>query len=129
MIPCVCVCVCVYLWLFCGSVYVIRYADKLTLYSLISNLHFSPNIIFFHITRSGSMVKNPPAIQERQFQSLGREDPLEKEMPIHFNIFAWETHGQWNLAGYSSWGCKESDMTWRLDNKNHIIKNTSKRLF
>ena len=26
------------------------------------------------------MVKNPPAVQEMQVQSLGREDPLEKGM-------------------------------------------------
>ena len=29
---------------------------------------------------SGSVVKNLPAIQETRVQSLGREDPLEKEM-------------------------------------------------
>ena len=36
------------------------------------------------------MVKNPLAIQETQVQSLGREDPLEKEMTTHSNILAWE---------------------------------------
>ena len=35
------------------------------------------------------MVKNPPAMQETQVQSLGQEDPLEKGMPIHSNILAW----------------------------------------
>ena len=29
------------------------------------------------------MVKNPPAMQETQVQSLGWEDPLEKEMATH----------------------------------------------
>ena len=29
-------------------------------------------------------VKNLPAIQETQVQSLGQEDPLEKEMATHF---------------------------------------------
>ena len=29
------------------------------------------------------MVKNPPAIQEMLFRSLGQEDPLEKEMATH----------------------------------------------
>ena len=29
------------------------------------------------------MVKNPPAVQEMQVQSLGQEDPLEKEMAAH----------------------------------------------
>ena len=36
------------------------------------------------------MVKNPPAMQETQVQSLGQEDLLEKEMVIHSSIFAWE---------------------------------------
>ena len=35
------------------------------------------------------MVKNPPAIQETQVQSLGQEDALEKEMATHSNIVAW----------------------------------------
>ena len=34
-------------------------------------------------------VKNLPAMQETQIQSLGREDPLEKEMATHSSIFAW----------------------------------------
>ena len=29
-------------------------------------------------------------MQETQVQSLGREDPLEKEMAIHSSILAWE---------------------------------------
>ena len=36
------------------------------------------------------MVKNLPAIQEMQVQSLGQEDPLEKEMVTHSSILAWE---------------------------------------
>ena len=35
-------------------------------------------------------VKNPPAIQETQVQSLGWEDPLEKEMATHSSILAWK---------------------------------------
>ena len=34
------------------------------------------------------MVKHPPAIQETWVQSLGREDPLEKEMATHSSILA-----------------------------------------
>ena len=34
------------------------------------------------------MVKNPPAKQETQFQSLGQEGPLEKEMSTHSSILA-----------------------------------------
>ena len=35
-------------------------------------------------------VKNLPAIQETQVQSLGQEDPLEKEMAAHSSTLAWE---------------------------------------
>ena len=34
-------------------------------------------------------VKRLPAMQETQVQSLGWEDPLEKEMATHSSIFAW----------------------------------------
>ena len=34
------------------------------------------------------MVKNPPAMLETWVQSLGWEDPLEKEMAIHSSILA-----------------------------------------
>ena len=36
------------------------------------------------------MIKNPPAVQETQVQSLGWEDPLEKEMATHSSLVAWE---------------------------------------
>ena len=34
-------------------------------------------------------VKNLPAIQEAKVQSLGRDDPLEKEIATHSSILAW----------------------------------------
>ena len=36
------------------------------------------------------MVKRLPAMRETQIQSLGREDPLEKEMATHSSILAWK---------------------------------------
>ena len=35
------------------------------------------------------MVKNPPAMQETQVQSLYPEDSLEKGMETHSSILAW----------------------------------------
>ena len=35
------------------------------------------------------MVKRLPTMQETQVQSLGWEDPLEKEMATHSSILAW----------------------------------------
>ena len=34
-------------------------------------------------------VKNSPVMQETWVQSLGWEDPLEKEMATHSSILAW----------------------------------------
>ena len=57
------------------------------------------------------MVKNLPVMQKIQVQSLGWEDPLEKEM-VHPPVFKpGEFHGQKSLVGYSPWSHKESDMT------------------
>ena len=40
------------------------------------------------------MVKKLPVVQEMQVQSLGWEDPLEREMATHSSLLAWKTHGQ-----------------------------------
>ena len=57
------------------------------------------------------MVKNLPAMQKTQVQSLGGEDPLEEGMTTYTSILAWRIHEQGSLVGYSPWGGKESDIT------------------
>ena len=47
-------------------------------------------------------VKNPPAIQETQVQSLGQEDPLEKGIATHFNILIWRIPGTKEPGGLQS---------------------------
>ena len=49
--------------------------------------------------------------QERQIQTLGQEDPLEKEMGTHSSILAWKTPWTKGSGGLQS---MESDMTERL---------------
>ena len=55
----------------------------------------NPSIVLIHSTELykaslvAQMVKYMPAVQETQIQSLGREDPLEKEMATHSTILAW----------------------------------------
>ena len=62
------------------------------------------------------MMKNLPAVQETQLQSLDQEDPLEKGMATHSNILVWRIPWTEEPGGlYSSWGRKESDMTERLN--------------
>ena len=44
-------------------------------------------------------------------QSLGGEDPLEKEMATHSSFLAWKIPWTEKLEGCSPWGHKESDRT------------------
>ena len=48
--------------------------------------------------------------QSALVQSLGQEDPLKKEWKPTPVFLPGEFYGQRRLAGYSPWGCKESDM-------------------
>ena len=54
------------------------------------------------------MVKNPPAVWETWVRSLGKEDPLEKEMTTDSSILAWripwtEEVGGLQPMGSESW--------------------------
>ena len=48
------------------------------------------------------MVKNLPAMQETQVQSLGHKDPLEKGMATHSSILAWRIPGTQETRGLQS---------------------------
>ena len=54
------------------------------------------------------MVKNSPAMQETQVQSLGG-DTLEKEMATYSRILAWKIPQTEDPRGLQSLGRKESD--------------------
>ena len=72
------------------------------------------NIALIWASQVAQLVKNLPAMQETQIQSLGQEDPLEKEMATQANIPAWRI--QWILqrqgsrAGSIPWGHRSP--TW-----------------
>ena len=54
------------------------------------------------------MVKSPPAARKTWVQSLGGEDPLEKEMATHSSILAWRIPmdpGAWRAT---VWGVTKS---------------------
>ena len=55
----------------------------------------------------GSVVKNPPAMQEMPIQSLGWEDPLEKETATHSSILAWEIPWTEKTGGLQSMGSQK----------------------
>ena len=54
-------------------------------------------------------VKNLPAMQETQVQSLGWKDLLEKGMATHSNILAWKTPWTEEPGGVQSMG---SERVW-----------------
>ena len=54
-------------------------------------------------------VKNLPAMQETQVWSLGREDPLEKQMAAHSSIPVWEIPWTEKPGRLQSTGSQESD--------------------
>ena len=53
----------------------------------------------------GSVVKNPPAnAGETWVRSLGRQDPLEKEMATHSSILGWKIPWTEEPGGLQSMG-------------------------
>ena len=56
-------------------------------------------------------VKNLPIVPETRVPSLGQEDPLEKGMATHSNIFAWRIPWTEEPGGLQSRSYKESDKT------------------
>ena len=65
------------------------------------------------------MVKSLPAVWETWVRSLGREDPLEKEMATHSSIHAWEIpwmEGSGRLVhGIAKGHTRLSDFTFHFD--------------
>ena len=55
-----------------------------------------------------------PGIQETRVQSLGREDPLEKEMATHCSTLAWRIPLREEPGRLQSMGSQESGTTERL---------------
>ena len=49
-------------------------------------------------------VNNLPAMQETQAQSLGQENPLEKEMAMHSSILTWRIPWTKEPGGLQSMG-------------------------
>ena len=55
-----------------------------------STSHSKAYLLGFVLVMVAQTVKRLPAMQKTQAQSLGWEDPLEKETAIHSRIFAWK---------------------------------------
>ena len=62
----------------------------------------------------GSEVKASAWNAGDRVQSLGREDPLEKEIGTHSSTLVWRIPWREEPGGCSPWGRKESDTTGQL---------------
>ena len=70
-----------------------------------------------------SVVKNLPAIQETKVQSLGQEDPLEKEMATHSSILPWEIPWTEEAGRLQSMGSQR--VVYNLENNAHTYYVTT----
>ena len=59
-------------------------------------------------------------MQETQVQSLGQEDPLEKEMATHSSILSWEILWTEEPGRLQLMECQRTDTTEQLDNNRFI---------
>ena len=73
-------------------------------------------------------VKNLPAMQEIQVQSLGREDPLQKAMATHSSILAWRIPWTESLVGCSPWGRQGLDTAQQLTLSLHLNESVTGKL-
>ena len=68
------------------------------------------------------MAKNLHAVQEIQVQTLGGEDPLEKEMATHSSILAWRILWTEEPGGLQSMGSQSQ--TWLSNSHTHTYTHT-----
>ena len=80
-----------------------------------SSYYKDPSYVGLMGLPGSSVVKNPPAnageVGGGGVQSLGWEDPLEKEMATHSSILAWEIPWTEEPGGPQSMGSQELTMT------------------
>ena len=69
------------------------------------------NSLVAQLVKKKKKKKNLPAVQETWVQSLGQEDPLEKEMPTHSSIRAWKIPWTEETGRLQSMGSQELDTT------------------
>ena len=68
--------------------------------------------VLTQISLVAQLVKNLPAMQETQVQSLGGEDPVEKGMETHSSILAWRIPWTEELDGLQSMVSQRVGHSW-----------------
>ena len=70
----------------------------------IGTASFWKTVLYGDTSLVAQRVKLLPAMQETQVQSLGQEDPPEKEMATHSSILAWRIPWTEEPGGLQSMG-------------------------
>ena len=84
-------------------------------------------ILFYELLQCilvAQTVKNLPAMQETQVQSLGREDLLEKGMATHSSILAWRIPWTGEPGGLQSTGLQRVRHDWATNTHTHTVRCT-----
>ena len=100
------VCLCPNCLLLIGTPVILDLGPTIISYDLIVTVSFMCQLGWASLV--AQMVKNLPAIQGTQVQSLGQEDPLEKGMATHSSILAWEIAWTEEPGGLQSMGSHNS---------------------
>ena len=76
--------------------------------------HFSPAPGALRASQVAQMVKCLPAMWETRVWSLGREDPLEKEMAIHSSTLVWKILWMEEPSRLQSMGSQRVGHDWAI---------------
>ena len=68
-------------------------------------------------------LKRLPAMRETWVRSLGREDPLKKEMATHSSILVWRIPWAEEPGGLQCMESQESDTTERLNHHHSEVND------
>ena len=83
-----------------------------------------PQLSCYRASLVAQRLKSLPAMQETWVRSLGREDPLEKEMATHSSILAWRIPWTEEPGGLQSTGWQRVGTTEGL----HLLQNIQSSL-
>ena len=79
---------------------------------VLANIKITCNLYSLRALLVAQTVKNPPAVQETQVPSLGKEGPLKEEMVTHSSILAWRVPWVEEPGGLQSMGLPRMGHNW-----------------
>ena len=115
-----------FLYMVLGSI-PLHVADQFSQHHLLKRLSFLRCIFLPPLSKMDSLMaqrlKHLPAMWGTWVRSLGRQDPLEKEMATHSSILAWRITWMEEPGGLQSTGRNESDTAERLHFHCHFVRD------